>query len=234
MDTKLKSVAMNIIQWNSQSIRPKLSELEALLIRDQVHIAIISETWLEENSFLKISQYNIYRKDRHDSYGGVAILLHTSIKSELKLTSCNNKGIEIVHIKIENCKYLENIFSIYCPPSIQTRQDDWDQLFSFCASKTLVAGDFNGHHPNWSSKCDARGNQIMDAALEYGFISINNGSATRMKYVNNNLQQTSPDITFTSSDIAIHFTWTVLSENLGSDHLILKMKIMYQDTFQKT
>lgn len=231
MDTKLKSVAMNIIQWNSQSIRPKLSELEALLIRDQVHIAIISETWLEENSFLKISQYNIYRKDRHDSYGGVAILLHTSIKSELKLTSCNNKGIEIVHIKIENCKYLENIFSIYCPPSIQTRRDDWDQLFSFCASKTLVAGDFNGHHPNWSSKCDARGNQIMDAALEYGFISINNGSATRMKYVNNNLQQTSPDITFTSSDIAIHFTWTVLSENLGSDHLILKIKIMYQDTF---
>ncbi|KAF9793574.1 hypothetical protein SFRURICE_007501 [Spodoptera frugiperda] len=113
------------------------------------------------------------KKDRADGYGGVAIIVHKSITSELKVSRINNTGIEILHVKINNCKYLKNIVSVYCPSSIQTRQCDWDE--------SLIVGDFNGHHSNWSYKTDTRGIQIMDSALENGFIPINDGSATRPK-----------------------------------------------------
>lgn len=38
--------SVNFIQWNCQSICPKLSELELFLSQEKVHIAILSETWL--------------------------------------------------------------------------------------------------------------------------------------------------------------------------------------------
>lgn len=41
---------INIIQWNSQSIKPKLTEFECLLYQYKVHIAILSETWLNEDT----------------------------------------------------------------------------------------------------------------------------------------------------------------------------------------
>lgn len=96
-------------------------------------------------------------------------------------------------------------------------------IFSHFTGKTIIAGDFNGHHTNWSVKSDTRGTQVMDAALDNDFISVNNGQATRVKLVNGILQQTSPDVSFITSDVAIKFDWQVFNENLGSDHLIIKM-----------
>lgn len=160
---------------------------------------------------------------RNDSYGGVALLIHRSIQSHLVSFNINNVGIELIRVKLLNCIDLEHVVAIYCPSSIHTQISHWNDIFSRFTSKTLIAGDFNGHHTNWSTKSDTRGTQILDSALENDFISLNNGMATRIKLVNGNLQQNSPDISFVSSDIAIKFDWQVFNENLGSDHLIIKM-----------
>ncbi|KAF9416925.1 hypothetical protein HW555_005841 [Spodoptera exigua] len=78
---------------------------------------------------------------------------------------------------------LKEIYFAKSSISVKIRQSDWDELFSIYPNKTLIAGDFNGHHSNWSYKTDGRGNQIMDSALEYGYIPINDGSATRLSKV---------------------------------------------------
>ncbi|KAF9790149.1 hypothetical protein SFRURICE_020887, partial [Spodoptera frugiperda] len=129
----------------------------------------------------------------------------------------------MVCVKLLNCKDLEYVVSLYCPSSVQTQPSDWNDIFSHFTGKTIIAGDFNGHHTNWSVKSDTRGTQVMDAALDNDFISVNNGHATRVKLVNGILQQTSPDVSFITSDVAIKFDWQVFNENLGSDHLIIKM-----------
>lgn len=216
---------LNIVQWNSQSLKPKLIDFDTLLSKEKVHIAIISETWLDSESALHISGYNIHRKDRLDSYGGVAIIVHKSVQSQVCSISGINTGIEAIHVRLLNCKHLDNIISIYCPSSVRTSQSDWENIFKISSKRTLIAGDFNGHHTNWSYKNDQRGIQLFDSALENGFISLNNGDPTRMKLVNNVLQKSSPDITFSSSDIAIDFKWKTINENLGSDHLIIKITI---------
>ena len=121
---------INILQWNSQSLKPKTHSLDALLAQEKIHIVIVSETWLNPEVYLNMRGYNIYRKDRNDSYGGVAIIIHKSIQSQVCPISLTNIGIEIICVKILNCKSLEYVVSIYCPSSVCTSPSDWDNIFS--------------------------------------------------------------------------------------------------------
>ncbi|KAG6453577.1 hypothetical protein O3G_MSEX008208 [Manduca sexta] len=221
---------INIIQWNSQSVKPKLVEFEQLLSRERIHIATLSETWLSPGppkSKLKINGYNIFRADRHDSYGGVAIFTHRSIKAQLGSFQNYNSGIEVIYVKIFNCPHIENILSVYCAPSVSTVSQDWDQIFSTFSKKTLILGDFNGHHPSWSCKVNPRGTQIFDSLLENNYVTLNNRCATRIKIVQGVLQESSPDISTATTDIATRFDWSVMNEHLGSDHLVIKIKMSY-------
>lgn len=179
-----------------------------------------------------MSGYNIFRKDRPDSYGGVAIIIHKSLHSQISPIHLSNPGIKIIHIKILNCISLKNIISIYCPSSVVTRAADWDSLFDLKLGNTLIAGDFNAHHTNWSYKIDQRGTQLLESSLENGWISLNNGDATRVKLVNGLIKRTSPDITFASSDISVNCDWKVFNENLGTDHLIIKIALNYLESKQ--
>ncbi|KAF9411756.1 hypothetical protein HW555_009547 [Spodoptera exigua] len=76
--------------WNCQSIRPKSHSLELYLSQEKIHIAVLSETWLEPESSFRISEYNTYRLDREDGYGGVAIMTHRSVKSTVCTTQSRN------------------------------------------------------------------------------------------------------------------------------------------------
>jgi exonuclease III len=80
MDCNNSHSPINIIQWNAQSIRPKRLEIESLLHQEKIHLALISETWLDPNINFHISGYNIFRTDRADGFGGVAILTHKSVE----------------------------------------------------------------------------------------------------------------------------------------------------------
>lgn len=215
---------LNIIQWNAQSLRPKLLSFEQILFKEHVHIASLQETWIESGSPLHIKGYTIYRRDRPDSYGGVAIVVHNSVVSSLQSYQPINPNIEVIVVKISNCSHINYVLSIYCAPSVRTNQADWEHLFNFVDRRSIILGDLNGHHSNWSHKIDSRGLQIHDALLESKYITLNmHSSSTRVKLVNNILQQSSPDLSIASSDIAIRLNWKTLNETLGSDHLIIKI-----------
>lgn len=223
--TTNRNSSIKILQWNSQSLKPKLDSFESLLLQEKIHLALISESWLNPDSNISIRNYQIFRRDRDDSYGGVAIVAHKSVRCAVGSTILSNTGIEVLHLKLFNCRMLENIVSVYCPSSVRTTDTDWDELFSLVGRKALIAGDFNGHHSSWSYKTDSRGEHIFDSALENNFIALNDGKATRVKLVNGILQQTSPDISFVSMDIAVNFDWRVMNENLGSDHLMVNISL---------
>lgn len=218
---------LNIAQWNSQSLMPKKPEFELLLSQEKIGICLLSETWLDQDTNLRISNYNVFRKDRTDSYGGVAIVVHKSIKAQRCSIDISNSGIETLCVKILNCKYLEHVVSVYCPSTVRTSQCDWDHIFSKFSSKSIVAGDFNAHHSNWSCKIDTRGLQLLDSSLEHNFVSLNSGEFTRVKLVNGHLQESAPDITFVTSELAVYFKWQVTRENFGSDHLLIKYSLQY-------
>ncbi|CAH0715888.1 unnamed protein product, partial [Brenthis ino] len=72
------------------------------------------------------------------------------------------------------------------------------------------------------TKTDVRGTQLFDTIVDKDYVNLNDGSTTRLKLVNGNVQKSSPDVTFVTNDIALDFIWKVLNESLGSDHLIIK------------
>jgi exonuclease III len=151
MDHNRTISTINMLQWNAQSLRPKRTELEALLNQEKIHILLISETWLDPDSAFKIKGYNIFRRDRSDGYGGVAIMTHWSLKAHRSDISTRNERIELVNVEVENCEHLKNIVSVYCAPNISTTMEDWNSIFTLTKQKSLIAGDFNAHHSNWSS-----------------------------------------------------------------------------------
>jgi hypothetical protein len=220
---------INILQWNARSLRPKLSDLELTLNRYNIHIAALSETWLEPDTDLRLTGYNIFRNNRYDFYGGVAVLCHRSVKAFACPIYVGNTGIEIIHVRISNCKLLQNVVSIYCPNSVYTQQSDWHSIYSEFTKKSLILGDFNGHHVSWSNKTDSRGNQLFDSTLDNYCISFNDGRCTRINLVDGIAQQTSPDVSFCTTDISINMKWNITDESLGSDHLIILMNLQYQD-----
>lgn len=135
MDSTSKYTSLNICQWNSQSLRPKLNSFELFLNQEKMHIAILSETWFDPNVTFNLTGYNIFRKDRPDSYGGVAIIIHKSLQTRISPVHLSNQGIEIIHVKILNCESLKSVVSIYCPSSVVTRSADWDRLFELATAK---------------------------------------------------------------------------------------------------
>ncbi|CAH0728276.1 unnamed protein product, partial [Brenthis ino] len=161
--------------------------------------------------------------NRQDGFGGVAICVHKSVHSSLQRVRIDNSGMEILCVKLSNFSPIDYILSVYCPPSLIISKSDWDRLLSLYTKKTLILGDFNAHHSNWSNKIDYKGSLMFDALVDSNFITLNNGEATRMRLVNGRLQQSSPDITLVSSDIALQFNWRVINETLGSDHLMVKV-----------
>lgn len=217
---------INIIQWNCQSLVPKFSELDAYLHREKIHICILSETWLSYNQQLNIQGFSLFRKDRADGYGGLAILVHHFIGCVLKNLQLNYNNIDRICIEILNCSNLKYVIGIYSPPNVPVNKREYEEFFSHFSEKTLIGGDFNAHHSAWSHTTDTRGRLLLEASLDHNYVFLNNGDFTRCAKLQDHIVCTSPDLTFCSSDIALNFDWHVTNETFGSDHLLISIKTL--------
>lgn len=63
--------------------------------------------------------------------------------------------------------------------------------------------------------------------FQHDFICLNNGDPIRIELMNGFRQQSSPDISFATVDIAEKCNWKVTNETLESDHIILSMAFEY-------
>lgn len=100
-------------------------------------------------------------------------------------------------------------------------------------SNCFILGDFNAQYTNWSSRNGSCGNQISDSALKYYFMSPDTDRHIRIKLVNY-LQCTSPDIADALVDIAINYDKNTINENLGSDHIFIKIRNNYYESIDTT
>lgn len=71
---------LNIIYWNCQSLYHKATEVFDHIVKENVDVALLSETWLKPKHNLSLQNYSIYRADRiENEHGGVAIIIRNSI-----------------------------------------------------------------------------------------------------------------------------------------------------------
>ena len=149
-----------IMVSNVMSLVPKMSEVSEFILRNQVSLAFITESWLKSSvcdSVIDIPGYSVLRKDRaSESHGGICLYLKdTSYKTLDELSCCQDH--EVLWVKLRP-KRLPRGFSyliagvVYHPHWTATENDCMrDHLFQslllaesrFLNCALIVAGDFN-------------------------------------------------------------------------------------------
>ena len=119
---KKKANKLRILTCNFQSIWNKKEELECILTSSNIDLLIGSETHLScniKNSEFIPSNYQAFRKDRNDGYGGVIIIA----KNSLIIEQINCPGnAEIVAVKVET--FQKPIIISSCYRSTSNAEED--------------------------------------------------------------------------------------------------------------
>lgn len=214
--------SINILQWNSRSIRANRSSLINFLSTQFYEVIVLSETWLQPNNNFEIRGYNFVHKSRNDGYGGVGILISQDIEyEEIDITTNFNPNIEACAVNLPVAGI--NIISIYRPPNSQVSQNDWQNLLDQFSSYTIFCGDFNAHHSSWGPiPEDRNGRNLMNAIENLDLVTLNDGSPTRISPQGT---ASAVDLTILSPLIVDRVSWEVLSDTLGSDHYPIKIDI---------
>lgn len=127
---------VKITHVNICSQRNKVQDIDNLLTSDKIHILAISETHLDntfDDATVEIQGYSIYRKDRDNKGGGVAVYIqnHIPVKVREDLMSCDVEmlwlQVHLPHLKLmllgccytwmlpqsSNSQYLNNLCEMF-------------------------------------------------------------------------------------------------------------------------
>ena len=136
----------NVLQLNANGIGNKLTELEVVLERNKVKVAVIQESKLSPKSKNPcIQNYTTVRKDRsHGQGGGLLIFIHRSItfsKQPSSPESLSDPHLDELSIKAElgNTKLI--ISNVYIPPASNGYHSSIEHLLTI--PDILILGDFN-------------------------------------------------------------------------------------------
>ena len=117
-----------------------------------------------------------------------------------------------------------DVYNVYRPPIRTSETDQRQDRFSMdnfpTNNRTVIAGDFNGHHSSWDSNYaepDRTGALIADWVDANRWCVLNDPTShTRTSYGPG--PSTSPDVAMCHQDLATRCSWHI-GTDLGSDHL---------------
>ena len=126
------------------------------------------------------------------------------------------------------------ILNLYVPPIRTGTNDAREQHFSPIIlpmnHRTMVVGDFNGHHQLWDDHCDRPdpiGEQLSDWFLQRNCTTFNTGAPTHLHRGTGG--QSAPDVTICHRELAKITNWAI-DEDLGSDHLPISITVRLNRT----
>ena len=217
---------LNIVQWNAQSIISNKLLLTQFLHDNNIHIAIISETWLTPIKSFKISGYVIERNDIGNRHNGVAILINNSITYH-KIDTYSDNSLQNVCVRIIVNNRQISIVSFYCPTNCTPSFDKnkFKLLVNSIPEPMIFAGDFNAHHTSWGcNSVNSRGRDILETIDEQNLVLLNNGAATTVGSLT--WRPNALDLSLVSSSLALSCDWSVHNDPLGSYHLPVIIKVL--------
>lgn len=170
---------LRIITWNANGLVQRKQELEDLLHRDNIDIALISEIHFTARTFLKIRNYQTYitLHPSGKARGGSAVIIKDSIKhhehdkyseNHIQATSVVvNDGINLI------------VTAIYCPPQGGADEIKFTEFFHTLGARFIAGGDYNSKHTHWGSRLiTPKGRALLKAANNINAEIISTRKAT--------------------------------------------------------
>ena len=136
----------SIILANVRSISNKMEEVTTGILNKNIHLAVLTESWLTSDThddFLKIKHYQTFRRDRlTGTGGGLLIYLHNSYTAtviDTELCCCQS---ELLSLYIHQCNLL--LIAVYHPfwGSTEAHESCLDAILSIydhCFTKIMPA-----------------------------------------------------------------------------------------------
>ena len=196
-------------------------------------VIALQETWIKDGSKFNFPGYNAISLNRGDRQGGgVATLLRDGIPYNMQV---------IEHVKYESLLVTIparkgtsiNIFNLYIPPSVDIHSLSSSLHKSFCHSNSIILGDLNAYSVVFGAAySDKKGRLVESLIDQFGLVALNTGEGTHLTPSG----RTTPiDLTICSPTfLAKNMSWSVLDQNMGSDHFPILIKLNEWITYEQS
>ena len=222
--------------FNARSLYNKIDLLSVLLLPNDFDLIFVTESWhhssVPDGLLLSNSAYTVYRKDRQDGYGGVAVFVKNIHQVFQVILSDTYLSIECLVIDIFFTRSVAYRFMcFYNPPSSANDSESTETLCSCidCYSNTcypvFVVGDFNFPAIDWRiptcSGC-LNHSKFLTCTLCNGFTQLVHSPT----HGNNCL-----DLVFASKPHLVADLSVVDPFSISCDHLSVEYSIICQHYF---
>lgn len=218
---------LNIMQINIKSINNKKDLLEIYLDKNDIHIVLLSETWIKNDCIPKLKNYNLLMNNRDDGYGGVAIAIAKHIHFDSTVITNYNK-IETIATTINNNNNKITLLALYIPPSLNITQirtgiKNIVNKYERC-QRLILGGDINAHNSLWENYSinDRKGNIISDLISNSNLMVLNTGEHTYQNLAKN--YTSAIDISITSPLLYRKCKWET-DYSFTTDHIAIKITV---------
>jgi Reverse transcriptase (RNA-dependent DNA polymerase)/Endonuclease-reverse transcriptase len=165
---------LKIMTWNANSILPKKHEFFDFVLRNEIDVALINETYLKQGTPFSHPDFRCYRLDREGrvNKGGVAILVRSNLPHNL-LPSFQTKILECIGISVNSATGPINFISTYRPGGRSTADDIAKfrsdiNLLTSSRTSFFICGDLNARHSSWGcSRANAAGDVLFECSGDF-------------------------------------------------------------------
>ena len=194
---------LKILQINIRSLRSNSDLLQCFLNDNNIDIAILNETWLQNGTEHHIQNYKGIYKNRDDGYGGVGFLIKNKINIKQQELNFTLETIEAIQIQLNIGNEVWHLMGFYNPPNNNTvaQTNDLRKILNKAENmgKTIIAGDINAHSFLWGEKNYHKGEKIAEIINNQDVKVLKNGGFTRFNMTNHTTSAI--DITMSTPDI---------------------------------
>ena len=204
----------NILQWNINSLKSKITQLQCLMHEYQPSIMALQETKLPPSIAYNIKKYNAYNKNRNADGGGVSLYINNVLPSAPFQLQSNLEAVAAT-VWYQNKKI--TFCSLYLPPGIAFPTENFINLLDELPKPFMILGDFNSKNNCWGSPIPTvvtpdisynRGSKLLEILEDKSLHILNTGKPTYFRAYNNYFSHI--DLTIGSPEICQHFNWDTL------------------------
>lgn len=208
---------VKILHWNANGLTnfANCQQLGHLLEKENIQVASLNETFFKENHNPFFHNYYLYRNDRvHARGGGVALLVHRSLKHKLlPLTatiSTENLSVEVV---INHRNVI--ITTAYSPRYSCNFSADMTKLTP-TSKEFILLGDLNAKHTSWNCSQNNLSGIILNNLQQTNNFFIYSPSSPTLYPHQRNCSSSVVDIVL--SNCPMRMRLSTLEYEIPSDH----------------
>lgn len=157
--SNLDSDQLKIVTFNVNGAPSKVDELKIFLLKKDIAVALLQETWLKDSVKFNIGGFRTFRSDRRGKKGGGVAILVRNCFAARPIDFKTSTQLEVVGIETLINGKPTQLVSAYNPPDNKVNDEDLNEITK--GDRVLIGGDWNAKHYAWNSRrCCPEGKTI--------------------------------------------------------------------------